>query len=231
MMYLSTTTINDRTIKVIFSRVLSSRFHYQKHGDMIISEFDIDEVAALSNDDKYFYPKRIFKDLLPFMVEIINADTIINAVYTFSVGLKTEYENPHDIQYFKKDIEVEITTVEERNNTENILSNYIDDLNDSSKSYASLRYNDGVNILAVPEDGKKIILTVTRMKLLDEIRREKLNTIRTFKDEDCVICINTKPNILFCDCGHTCICEECYIALEDNKCPKCRSKNKVIRKI
>ena len=36
-----------------------------------------------------------------------------------------------------------------------------------------------------------------------------INIDKTFKTEECVICLSTKPNILFCNCGHICICYEC----------------------
>ena len=54
---------------------------------------------------------------------------------------------------------------------------------------------------------------------------------KTFKEEKCIICLDSKPNILFCNCGHLNICETCFNKLENNKCPKCRQTNKIIRKI
>ena len=229
-MYLSTTTINEKTISLIFSRIITNLYPFQKYGGIAISEFNIDEISSLSNEDNCFYPTRILKDLIPFMVEIINADEVSKAVYTFTVDLKAENRNPHDIQYFRKDIEVEITSEDDRRNVEDVITELVDNMRDPRNYFVSPRYN-GEDVVDVPENNKKLILTVTRMELLDEIKREKLNNIRSYKDDKCVICINTNPTVLFCDCGHTCICEDCYILLEDNKCPKCRFNNKTIRKI
>ena len=37
----------------------------------------------------------------------------------------------------------------------------------------------------------------------------KINAVQTFKSNECVICLTNQPNILFCNCGHIAICEEC----------------------
>ena len=45
----------------------------------------------------------------------------------------------------------------------------------------------------------------------DEEEEEVINVTKTFKTEECVICIENGPNILFCNCGHLCrsICNNC----------------------
>ena len=37
----------------------------------------------------------------------------------------------------------------------------------------------------------------------------KINADQTFKSNECVICLTNLPNVLFCNCGHLAICEEC----------------------
>ena len=32
---------------------------------------------------------------------------------------------------------------------------------------------------------------------------------KTFKYDQCVICLEEEPKVLFCNCGHICICEKC----------------------
>ena len=32
---------------------------------------------------------------------------------------------------------------------------------------------------------------------------------KTFKSDQCVICLEEEPKVLFCNCGHICICEKC----------------------
>ena len=45
----------------------------------------------------------------------------------------------------------------------------------------------------------------------EEIEEEEpvINTEQTFKENECVICLTNPPNVLFCNCGHIAICEEC----------------------
>ena len=63
-------------------------------------------------------------------------------------------------------------------------------------------------------------------------RREEfsINDSRTFKLEECVICLEEKPKVLFCNCGHLCICEKCLVRRFDN-CPVCKKKNTILRMI
>ena len=37
----------------------------------------------------------------------------------------------------------------------------------------------------------------------------KINEEETFKEDECIICFKRKSNVLFCICGHLCICSEC----------------------
>ena len=75
-------------------------------------------------------------------------------------------------------------------------------------------------------------LTVPRYYSEPDPNENQVKLSKTFKEDNCVVCMTNKPNILFCNCGHLCICEECFDRL-DNKtnCLKCRKKNTIIRKI
>ena len=61
-------------------------------------------------------------------------------------------------------------------------------------------------------------------------RREDfpINDSRTFKLEHCVICLEKEPKVLFCNCGHLCICEKCLVRRFDN-CPVCKKENTILR--
>ena len=43
-----------------------------------------------------------------------------------------------------------------------------------------------------------------------------------FVQENCVICMTNKPNILYSSCWHMCICRSCDRSHPINKCPLCR---------
>lgn len=61
--------------------------------------------------------------------------------------------------------------------------------------------------------------------------RELLKTLaKIYKEENCAICCASEPSIVFLQCGHECICEECLRGTaaqetEDiiKKCPLCRA--------
>ena len=53
---------------------------------------------------------------------------------------------------------------------------------------------------------------------------------KTFKSNQCVICLEEEPNVLFCNCGHICICEKCASHRYD-KCPVCKKENTILRMI
>ena len=57
-----------------------------------------------------------------------------------------------------------------------------------------------------------------------------INDSRTFKLEQCVICLEKEPKVLFCNCGHICICDECFVKKFDN-CPVCKKENAILRMI
>ena len=58
--------------------------------------------------------------------------------------------------------------------------------------------------------------------LLDYSKTHKLK--QTIKEEECVICYEAAPNVLYPDCGHISTCKECEDKGDLTKCPVCRTK-------
>ena len=56
-----------------------------------------------------------------------------------------------------------------------------------------------------------------------------INSSLSFKSNECVICLTNPPNVLFCNCGHLCLCLECERKKISNKCPICKTENEIIR--
>ena len=56
-----------------------------------------------------------------------------------------------------------------------------------------------------------------------------INASQSFKSNECVICLTNPPNVLFCNCGHLCLCSECERKKISNKCPMCKIGNTIIR--
>ena len=47
---------------------------------------------------------------------------------------------------------------------------------------------------------------------------------KTFKFDQCVICLDREPNVLFIECNHICVCNECEKTHPSTQCPYCRVK-------
>ena len=63
----------------------------------------------------------------------------------------------------------------------------------------------------------------------DEEKEElSINDFKTFKSDQCVICLEEEPKVLFCNCGHLCICEKCLVRRHDD-CPVCKKETTILR--
>ena len=47
-------------------------------------------------------------------------------------------------------------------------------------------------------------------------------TFEIFKEDVCIVCLHNKPEILFYDCQHCCVCSDCEKLKPLMKCPCCR---------
>ena len=65
--------------------------------------------------------------------------------------------------------------------------------------------------------------------LEDEDEAITINEIKTYKSDECVICLENKNNVLFCNCGHICICSNCVQIKRLTKCPVCKTENTILR--
>ena len=65
--------------------------------------------------------------------------------------------------------------------------------------------------------------------LEDEDGAITINEGKTFKNDLCTICLERIPNVLFCLCGHICICEKCNEIKKLNSCPICKTENTILR--
>ena len=52
---------------------------------------------------------------------------------------------------------------------------------------------------------------------------------KVFKYDECIICLTNLPNVLFCNCGHKAICEECDRVKSLETCPVCKTKSTIKR--
>ena len=45
----------------------------------------------------------------------------------------------------------------------------------------------------------------------------------TIKPDQCVICLERKPDVLFIECNHICVCRDCEKTRSSTRCPYCRT--------
>ena len=69
------------------------------------------------------------------------------------------------------------------------------------------------------------------VKKIKKNKGNKINNEKTFKSDECVICLTNPPNVLFCNCGHLCLCVECDVVKGLNVCPMCKIENTIKRTI
>ena len=49
-------------------------------------------------------------------------------------------------------------------------------------------------------------------------------TIKSFREDKCVVCLSKEPKVLFYDCMHYCVCLECEEIKPFKRCPCCRTR-------
>ena len=101
-------------------------------GRITMSEYNIDNITKLSNERNLYYPKRIFTNLVPSLVNFIKRDILssIKVIYCFGISQDNIYENPHDIQNIRKDIEIVVKYDTEEHVIKKLLLNCINDMED-----------------------------------------------------------------------------------------------------
>ena len=58
-----------------------------------------------------------------------------------------------------------------------------------------------------------------------------INIGKSFKSNECVICLTNPPSVLFCNCGHIAICVECDETKSLMICPVCKTENTIKRAV
>ena len=68
------------------------------------------------------------------------------------------------------------------------------------------------------------ILVTTKFLLISDVESSSPKLVKKiFKENQCVICLDRKPNVLFVKCKHICVCNECEEAHPSTQCPCCRT--------
>ena len=71
---------------------------------------------------------------------------------------------------------------------------------------------------------------ITQQHLNPKPKKQIIKAGKTFKEDNCVICLTNPPNILYCNCWHQVLCEECSKKVEClENCPICKTENTILR--
>ena len=118
---------------------------------------------------------------------------------------------------------------------------YIKDLEITLPTYyyfSDMDYDFYFYAISELENNDELIISHTEPTFEDEEEEDDepppekpkiINLFKIFKSEECIICMDDKPNILFCNCGHLCECEGCYKIKTPSTCPVCKTDNEIIR--
>ena len=109
-------------------------------------------------------------------------------------------------------------------------------------SSGSLKFSITFKDTPVLEDIKNYIVNAMKINVIhpqiinniinNNVNLErKINANQTFKSNECVICLTDPPNVLFCNCGHLCLCVECNKVKDLYTCPVCKTENTIKRNI
>ena len=88
------------------------------------------------------------------------------------------------------------------------------------------------------EEGLRLTVIQERLSKPKTKCDKMINVEKTFKEDKCVICLTNPPNILFCNCGHLCLCKKCNKIKNLKKCNEikilkkclvCKTENTILR--
>ena len=198
--------------------------------------------------------KDLYMKLIKHLIQHIQARTYGGSTYckyTFFI------ENTKDSKYLIKRITPDIELYIKARYTpddllQDMLINHINLIQDHDFKYLFNNgpYNGGVKLVIIREDLKYIERRINRLENSEyggitnegitnvEITNEGITNVeitngeKTFKPEECMICLDKEPNVMFCSCGHICICSTCRTNLTNkNKCISCKLVSVNVREI
>ena len=200
---------------------------YKQRKQFIISELEINQVDRDINiysyiNDIHFITRIKFKEDKFLITDLYkNLKPVLTYVLSYTRLKKFLKNHPNFIL-------TEDNTIINYNYEYIDRELYIKDLKVNLKTHYDFYdadYDLYFDVLAELENNNE--LTVSHEVPTEEIK--VINLFKIFKSVECVVCMNDKPNILFCNCGHLCECVGCYKIKTPSICPVCKTDNEIIR--
>ena len=224
-------------------KLFKNSIPFYRTGNEYITEYNFGTDATLSTS---FKTNKIYQ---PIKLGISNYKDLMDKVNPFIYYLASEYQNVRNWDH-KYEIKFDVVIAFPEEEYTPILCDYklSTFLNDTSLDITEQELDDyteeGIEkLVSVPFH---IIIDVyaeytTRISTDSSSNDEEIiedeepvKTTKSFKTEQCVICLTNQPNILFYDCMHICTCLECEEFKPLNSCPYCRAiaieKNCILKK-
>ena len=183
--------------------------------ELVISEYDLEEILPFCSTQTHFSKKHAYSTIQEHLIEIIRRnDYKEQTIFSFTIYQNKEEEN---YEILEKDISLvsypSLNTIFERIN--NIIE-YMDD--------------EPLTITHCFSPYFRLIFS--KYETFDNYHNE-INKEKIFYSDHCIICSDLKPVVLFCNCGHLCICNRCWLLMIDKKycCPICREVNTIVREL
>ena len=171
----------------------------------IKAKFKTDDIFGETTKEEIFILSKMYFDqiILQYKNYIIEDQPTTESSYRLSVGIieNDELKYKHIYSCFYNNIQ-------DRLSWEN-------------------KYNDNFNI----EGSFFVCIDVNAMVIPDYDSNDDEDVYdnvvkKTITESECIICFENKPNMLYTDCLHLCVCNVCDSKGKFNKCPLCRTKIK-----
>ena len=177
-------------------------FHNPIH--QIKAEYKTTDIFGETTKEEIYYLSEMYFDqlILQYKAYTIEQQQTTESSYKLSVGLIEEdkLKFKHIYSCFYDNIEDKISWENKYDDNYNIEGNFFVCIDVNASVIPDYDSND--------ED------------IYDNIVK------KTITEPECIICFENKPNILFLECFHLCVCNVCDSKGRFNKCPICRTKLK-----
>ena len=211
----SITIYNIKLHHVLTRRILTEN-RFNQFSEMVVSEYDLDEILPTTTTETHYYPKQVYYNLLPHIFEILRRNVHQGqTIFSFTIYQNTEEDN---YEILEKDIQVE--AIDSETSIEILFDKIKIIIDGMEERVYKIKHEDY-------PDFRLLFTKYEIFKPEDKI----INKEKIFKTERCVICFEQIPNVLFCNCAHQCLCEQCWLSLNNKKyCYiNCREVNTIVR--
>ena len=218
---LSSVTVDNLALTKTYGRRFFPTSNYRKNklktGESEIAEYAFEDDVVLVQKG-YWYPKRLLQCFTPHLVVLIEDSASVKSIYSISIYQKRT-DHPNGCDDLNKYIDIIYEFGAPRGTAKRLIKECLENMDDLGELYDKTK--------------GAVFIYINRTEIFEG---DDDCDISVYKEDVCVVCMENKPDILFCNCGHLIVCDECYNKLHssrrrNNRCPKCRKENDIVRKI